>query len=173
MGLRAYIWLGLLAAAIALFATQQARIAVAVRRAQAAMDDAAASKARANRLDAELQFARVTQRVVTEYVDRVRVVRERGETILKEVPVYVTRQADDRCPVPVGFVRLHDAAAENRVPDSGNTGDPDAPAPGVALSTVAVTVAGNYAACHEIREQLTSLQDWVRGTIEAATAHAQ
>ena len=38
--------------------------------------------------------AQATVKVVTEYVDRVRVVREKGQTIIKEVPVYVPVQAD-------------------------------------------------------------------------------
>ena len=37
--------------------------------------------------------AQATVEVITEYVDRVRVVREKGDTIIKEVPVYVPVQA--------------------------------------------------------------------------------
>lgn len=36
-----------------------------------------------------------TVKVVTQYVDRVRVVREKGDTIIKEVPVYSNR--DSKC----------------------------------------------------------------------------
>jgi hypothetical protein len=107
-------------------------------------------------------------KVITRYVDRVQYVREAGATIVKEVPVYVTPQADRACPVPVGFVRLHDAAAENR-PLAGAAGDPDAPAAGIALSAVASTVADNYTSCHAIREQLIGLQDAVR--LRQAQAH--
>ena len=42
-------------------------------------------------------------------------------------------------------------------------GNPDAPAPGVALSTVASTVTDNYTTCHTTAAQLSALQDWVRG----------
>jgi len=38
--------------------------------------------------------AEATVKVVTQYVDRVRVVRQKGNTIIKEVPVYVPVQAD-------------------------------------------------------------------------------
>lgn len=119
-------------------------------------------------LEAELASAqatlaqqKTTERVVTQYVDRVRIVRERGETIVKEVPVYVPLEADAACRINRGFVWLHDAAARNDPPAPG-TGAADAPAPGVTLSAVARTVTGNYATCHEIREQLTALQGWVR-----------
>jgi hypothetical protein len=57
------------------------------------------------------QLGTVRDRVVTEYVDRVQVIEKRGQTIIKEVPVYVTNDDDAHCIVPAGFVRLHDAAA--------------------------------------------------------------
>ena len=40
--------------------------------------------------------------------------------------------------------------------------DADAAAAGIALSTVAGTVAANYQPCHENAEQLRALQTWVR-----------
>lgn len=120
-----------------------------------------------------LATARVQQRqadatvqVVTKYVDRVQVVREKGADIIKEVPVYVTREADAACVLPRGFVRLHDAAAANEIP--GPAGSADAAPAGIALSTVAATVADNYERCHENAAALTALQEWVRKQ-EAAT----
>ena len=103
-----------------------------------------------------------TVKVVTKYVDRVRLMREKGDTIIKEVPVYVPAQADAACTVNRGFVRLHDAAAAGELPTS--TGDSDAAASSLALSTVATTVAANYQTCHENAEQLRALQGWVRAT---------
>jgi hypothetical protein len=81
--------------------------------------------------------AQTTVKVVTQYVDRVRVVREKGETIIKEVPVYVPVQADAACTINRGFVRLHDAAAAGELPEP--TRDADAAATGLALSAVAGT----------------------------------
>ena len=98
--------------------------------------------------------AEATVRVVTQYVDRVKVLRETGETIIKEVPVYVPIEADAACVVPGGFVRLHNAAAAGRIPDAA--GVADATPAGIALSTVASTVADNYQRCHENTEQLTA-----------------
>jgi hypothetical protein len=112
-----------------------------------------------------LRQAEATVKVVTEYVDRVRVVREKGDTIIREVPVYVPAQADAACTINRGFVRLHDAAAAGELPEPA--GDADAPAAGIALSTVAETVAGNYQSCHENAEQLRALQGWVRGMASA------
>jgi hypothetical protein len=131
-------------------------------RVTSARSDAASARTEAQRLAGELGEAKLKERVVVRYVDRVQVVRERGETITKEIPVYVTAKADARCDVPAGFVSVHDAAAQN-VPLGEPAGDPDAPAAGITLSGVARTVAGNYAACHAIREQLIGLQDYVSG----------
>ncbi len=103
--------------------------------------------------------AEATVKVVTEYVDRVRVVREKGDTIIKEVPVYVPVQADAACTINRGLVRLHDAAAAGELPEPA--GDADAAAAGIALSAVAGTVAGNYQSCHENAEQLRALQVWI------------
>jgi len=103
--------------------------------------------------------AQATVKVVTEYVDRVRVVREKGDTIIKEVPVYVPVQADAACTINRGFVRLHDAAAAGELPEPAR--DADAAATGLALSAVAGAVAANYQICHENAEQLRALQVWV------------
>ena len=103
--------------------------------------------------------AQATAKVVTQYVDRVRVVREKGETIIKEVPVYVPVQADAACTINRGFVRLHDAAAAGELPETAR--DADAAPAGLALSAVAGTVAANYQTCHENAEQLRALQAWI------------
>jgi hypothetical protein len=105
------------------------------------------------------RHAQATVKVVTQYVDRVRVVREKGDTIIKEVPVYVPVQADAACTINRGFVRLHDAAAAGELPEPAR--DADAAAAGIALSAVAGTVAANYQTCHENAEQLRALQEWV------------
>lgn len=104
--------------------------------------------------------AQATVKVVTQYVDRVRVVREKGGTIIKEVPVYVPVQADAACTINRGFVRLHDAAAAGKLPEPAR--DADEAAAGIALSAVAGTVATNYQTCHENAEQLRALQMWIR-----------
>ncbi|HCE6978416.1 TPA: hypothetical protein NHP34_006065 [Pseudomonas aeruginosa] len=104
------------------------------------------------------ELGTVRDRVVTEYVDRVQVIEKRGQTIIKEVPIYVSEAADRACPVPAGFVRLHDAVAAG-MPAPGSAGAADEAASGVALSAVAGTVAGNYTVCHENAAQLSKLQE--------------
>jgi hypothetical protein len=100
----------------------------------------------------------VTERIVTAYRDRVRVVYKQGETITKEIPVYVPASAD-----PVlgrGWLLLHDAAATGAVPPPA--AGVDVAAPAVAASTALRGVAGNYGTCHANAAQLLALQEWVR-----------
>ncbi len=130
--------------------------------------DAAFATAKAARLAGELQTARTDQHIVTQYVDRIRVVQERGATITREVPIYVTRQADAQCVVPRGFVRVHDAAAAGTdLPTPA--GSADAAPSGLALSTVAGGVVDNYTTCHATAARLTALQAWVRAHVAQAT----
>lgn len=83
-------------------------------------------------------------------------------TIIKEVPRYVSRQADAGCRVPDGFVGVHDSAASGVPPVPPAAGQPYDAASGVDLSAVAVTVADNYGTCNAVRQQLLDLQRWVR-----------
>ncbi|MEI2454570.1 hypothetical protein [Lysobacter firmicutimachus] len=140
---------------------QTARVHAAEERAERA--DRARVAAEAAR-----DLARAEARIEVRYVDRVQVVRENAQVITREIPVYVTPTADAACAVPVGFVRLHDAAATNQ-PAGPAAGNPDAPAEGVALSDVAAAVADNYAAAHENAEQVTGLQEYVRALVEHCT----
>lgn len=102
--------------------------------------------------------AQINERVVTQYVDRVRTVREAGETIVKEVPVYVPAQCDADGRLPAGWRVLHDAAASGQPADAARAADAQPVAPDAA----AETVARNYLTCRETAEQLTALQQWVR-----------
>jgi hypothetical protein len=104
--------------------------------------------------------AEATTQVVTKYVTKVQVVKEKGDAIIKEVPKYITKADDTQCVIPNGFVLLHDSASRNEVPDS--TRSVDAGASEVKLSGVATTVTENYTTYHKIAEQLKSLQEWVR-----------
>ena len=124
--------------------------------------DAATTAQQKAQAQVQIRQAEATVQVVTKYVDRVQIVREKGDTLIQEIPVYVPVQADAACTVHRGFVSLHDAAAAGQLPEPAR--DADAPAEGLALSAVAATVVTNYQTCHENAEQLKALQDWIRQT---------
>jgi hypothetical protein len=80
--------------------------------------------------------------------------------IAHQEPIYVTKVADAKCVVPVGFVRLTDAAAQGVDPSSGpasarpaSNDDPS----GVALSDIAKRDDANAAIANACRDQVIGL----------------
>lgn len=61
-------------------------------------------------LRANVKQQQASVKTVTEYVDKVKVVRQKGETIIKEVPVYITKDVDGGCIVPNSFGLLWNAS---------------------------------------------------------------
>ena len=104
--------------------------------------------------------ADITTEVITKYVDRIKIVKEKGNVIIKEIPTYINKTDDSKCVVPNGFVVLHDSASRNEVPDTARIVDERASK--IKISGIAETVGENYNTYHEVAEQLKSLQKWVR-----------
>lgn len=123
--------------------------------------DKANAKAQAEIARLREAAGKVTVRTETVYVDRIRTIREKGNDIIRNVPVYVPAGSPD---LPGGFRLLHDAAAANS-PLPASPGSTDA-APASAQA-VAATVAANYAIAAENAQQLVSLQTWVRDQCKA------
>lgn len=93
-------------------------------------------------------------------LDRERVrIQTRTVTLIREVPTYVSPAADDRCIVPVGFVRLHDAAASASELPAAAGGPLDAPS-GVDLSAVASVVTQNYGTAYQWRAEAMTWRRW-------------
>lgn len=86
-------------------------------------------------------------------------IRWRTKTLKEEVPVYVPYEVDRAVVVPVGFVRMHDAAALGSALPGAPDGPIEAPS-GVALSAVAETVVDNYGACHVIEAEALAWRGW-------------
>ena len=119
---------------------------------------AAALQAEIDRKNSDSE--KVTEKIVTEYVEKIKVVKEKGNVIVKEVPKYITKESDDKCTIPKSFIVLHNGASRNEVPDTA--GGIDETASAVKLSRVLETTIGNYTIYYETAEQLKALQDWVR-----------
>lgn len=108
----------------------------------------------------EQKSDQATQTVATDVaksVDRVQIVTR---DIIKEVPVYVTVEANNRCTITDGFVRLHDAAASATAPVPYSAGQSADAAAGIEASAVAATVADNYGTCNVWKEQVLGWQQW-------------
>lgn len=102
----------------------------------------------------------ITTKVVTEYVDRVKVVHEKGQEIVKKVPIYVTEKDNSQCVINNGFVQLWNAA--NKMQFSNSAGPTNEAPSGVVLTDIAAQHSKEAEYTHEIEAQLSSLQQWVR-----------
>ncbi|MDO1559077.1 hypothetical protein Q0812_06505 [Brevundimonas sp. 2R-24] len=107
------------------------------------------------------------QRLINVDSDRAALAAERriaaaSRSLSQQVESHAPSSDPDHCPVPVGLVRLHDAAAQglsSPLPDPAGRSD-DA-ASGLESSALAATVVENYGACHAVADRLTRLQAWV------------
>jgi len=61
----------------------------------------------------ELELEQKSAQVVTEYVDRIKEIEGKTKEIIKNVPIYITKEDNSRCTIPDGFVRLHNSAASH------------------------------------------------------------
>lgn len=120
--------------------------------------DAATLRAEKAELQTKLneEIANVKEKIVTKYVDRVRVIKEK-EYVYRE---QANNNVPDRNELSNGWVSLHDDAATGR--DADSTRSSDATGSGVAANQALAVVTDNYAACRANAEQLTALQEYVR-----------
>lgn len=111
-------------------------------------------EAQRHTIETGIKQAVVSDKTVTEYVDRVQIVQGKSREIIKEVKVYV----QDTCTLSGGFRLLHDSAIYNELPDPARIADAEA----IGVEAVAQTVLENYQACNTNSETLAALQGWVR-----------
>jgi hypothetical protein len=111
----------------------------------------------------QAEIANIKERVITKYVDRVKIVKEK-EYVYRD---QATTVVPDRTELSNGWVYLHDAAASGT--DAESTRSADATPSGVAANQALAVVAENYATCQANAEQLTSLQEYVREVEKVVT----
>jgi hypothetical protein len=92
---------------------------------------------------------------------------DRIRTIIERVPANVSTKSNSACVVPLGAVRLLDAAASGADPDSVAAaiapGQPDDAAAGIALSDAIALLAADLAIARDNADQLTHLERAVGG----------
>lgn len=80
-------------------------------------------------------------------------------TIIKEVPTYVTREDDSKCPVPNSFVSLWNAANQVWVP--GDTATVPSGTSQVVLSDIATQHAVEAGLLHNDEAMIEAMQMWL------------
>jgi len=116
----------------------------------------------------EVESEKITVKIVTEYIDKIKIVKEKGDTIVKQVPIYITEKSDANCIISNSFVLLHDSASQNEIPNTSGIIDENPSE--VKLSEVAETVSTNYTRYYELVEQVKALQKFI---IEQEKLHNQ
>ena len=71
----------------------------------------------------EVKSKAATVQVVTVYKDRVEKVKGDTITLIKRVPIYVTKIDDSKCTVGNGFVSLWNSSNQGQLSDSSKTDD--------------------------------------------------
>ena len=116
------------------------------------------AKANAQIASLEKKNNEISNKVVTEYVDKVRTVKEKEYVYRDQAQTVVPSRAE----LSSGWVYLHDASAKGlpavpaRSADEASSGIKD----NVALGTI----VGNYSVCIQNAQQLTGLQRWINDT---------
>lgn len=106
------------------------------------------------------QTQAISEKVITKYIHDTQVIREKGDTIIRKVPVYVTVKDDSACTINTGFVSLWNAANSMQLPNASTSinGSPSS----VVLSDVAAQHIAEAKLYYEETEKLKALQDWIR-----------
>ncbi len=146
--------LALLAALLVFQAQRNQIIHADLRASQAKLATARADLRKATAAQA------VTATVAADVERRQVVVRYVTRTLIERVPIYVSPEVDRRYPLPVGLVRLHDAAARGEAEVSGSAGEPDDAPSGTPASALAQTLIGNYGDYYACREQVRGWIAW-------------
>ena len=116
-------------------------------------------EAQRHTIETGIKQAVVSDKTITQYVDRVQIVQGKSRTIIKEIPIYV----QDTVNLSGGWRLLHDNAIYNELPDPTRDSDEGTVKTTAITATDALeTVAANYGICHENSQTLQSLQSWVR-----------
>ena len=97
----------------------------------------------------------VTTKIVTEYVDRVKTIKQKEYVYVDQAKNSVPQQFI----VSNGFVHLHDNAATGNNADA--TRASDATPSGIGDNQALAVIVTNYSRCIQQANQLTSLQNWI------------
>jgi len=127
------------------------------------------AKAQTQISELKTENTRISDNVVTEYVDRTNTIHDK-EIIYRDKLVNLGTGTSE---VSTGWVELHDAAAKLADPDAVLASD-KSPS-GVMDNAALAVVLTNYRVAHENKQQLISLQKWItdnRAAIEAANLKA-
>lgn len=113
------------------------------------------AKANAKIAELEKKNAEISNNVVTEYIDRVNVIREK-EYVYRDLG---KNNVPGQYNLSNGWVYTHDVSASASDADPARASD--ATSSGIKDNTALLTIISNYANCQANAEQLRQLQQWI------------
>ena len=123
-----------------------------------------AAKASAQVAELEKKNSEISNKVVTEYVDRTNTIREKEYVYVDAAKNAVPSQSV----MSNGWVFTHDSSAT--ASDADPTRSSDASPSGITDTTALLGIIGNYSRCQQNAEQLIALQKWIADNKEAVDA---
>lgn len=114
--------------------------------------DASVIRGKAIVADLELRANTTTYVIEERIITETKVLREKADTIIKEIPIYIPNDSPD---LPGGFRLLHDAAARSELPRQA-----DLPGQPVSVADATRTITLNYATCLQWRKELDGWDRW-------------
>jgi hypothetical protein len=109
----------------------------------------------------DIKSKAATVQVVTVYKNRVEQVKGVTITLIKKVPVYVTKIDDSKCTVGNGFVSLWNSSNEMLLPSPPSISN-ESPS-SIVLSDIAKQHVREAEHDQELYEQVVGLQNWIKG----------
>lgn len=112
----------------------------------------------------------ISNKVVTEYVDRTNTIREK-EYVYRDV---AQNTVPSQSVMSNGWVYTHDISATSGDADASRASD--ASPSGITDTTALVGIIGNYSRCQQNAQQLISLQQWIlenKAAVEEVAAKAK
>lgn len=105
--------------------------------------------------DLEKKNAEISNKVVTEYVDRTNIIREK-EYVYRDL---ATESVPAQHDMSNGWVYAHDISAISGDADPARASD--ASPSGIKDNEALITIFSNYSRCEQNAEQLIALQKWI------------
>ena len=124
-----------------------------------------ANRAQAMQIALNTERANIKEKIVTQYVDRIEVVKEKEYVYREKAKTVVPAQYT----LSNGWVYLHDVSATGGNADDARTSD--ATASEIKENQALGVVVENYSICQQNAQQLVALQDYiqrVKGAVDKA-----
>ena len=112
------------------------------------------------KLDLEKEQNNIKEKVVTQFVDKVKVVKEKEYVLQQQATEAVPAQHD----LSNGGVYIHDHATSPDSSISDPTRAADGSSSGIKDNEALLTIISNYSTCLKTNQQLIGLQQWIIDT---------